>query len=140
MKRRTFQIVIFCLVTFPLAGAPLWAANPVPELPAGSVTGDVLNVTLTPQMLTIIPALMMLIQMLKAIPAVEKIKDWMPLIAVAIAVGLAVILKMGTDPVTQIMSGVTMGLATAGGYDMARMPTKASTAAGTAVTPAGPTP
>jgi len=125
MKRRTFQTIIFLVALFLLAGAPLWAAEPAPA-PAGSITGDTLNVTLTPQMLTIIPALMMLIQMLKAIPAVEKIKPWMPLIAVGIAVGLAVILKMGTDPVTQIMSGVTMGLATAGGYDMARMPTKAT--------------
>ncbi len=126
MHARTFQTIIFLVALFPLAGAPVWAGNPVPETPAGTITGDTLNVTLTPQMLTIIPALMMLIQMLKAIPAVEKIKPWLPLITVGIAVGLAVVLKMGTDPVTQIMSGVTMGLATAGGYDMARMPTKAT--------------
>lgn len=129
MKRRTFQTIIFLLVVLPLAGAPVWAGEPVPAPtpePGGTFTVD-----LTPQMLSIIPALVLLLQVLKGIEPLAKIKAWFPLIGIGIAVGLGILLRMGPDLQGQILAGVTMGLATTGTYEVAKSSNRIA---------AGPTP
>jgi len=93
-------------------------------LAAVSPEGGDLVINLTPQMLSIIPLLAVAMQMLKGIEPVAKLKAWFPLLSVVVAVGLAIVMKMGPDTQSQIMAGVVMGLATAGGYDTARMASK----------------
>jgi hypothetical protein len=89
-----------------------------------TATNDLLSITLTPQMLTIIPLLAVAIQALKAIEPLAKLKAWFPLITIAAAMALAVILKMGDDVQSQLVAGIVMGLATSGGYDAAKVSTK----------------
>jgi hypothetical protein len=90
--------------------------------------GGTMELTLTPQMLTVIPLLAVGMQMLKGIEPLAKLKPWFPLLTIGIAVGLAILMKMGADSQTQVLTGVIMGLATSGGYDAARLPTKVAEA------------
>ncbi len=94
--------------------------------------GETMVISLTPQMLTVIPLLAMALQVLKGLEPLAKLKPWFPLIAVGAAMALAVVLKMGAELPDQLMAGVVMGLATAGGYDASRIAAKlgGTTAAG----------
>ena len=89
---------------------------------------QVMEITLTPQMLTIIPMLAVSMQMLKGIEPLQKIKPWFPFLTIGISIGLSILMKMGGDIQAQVMAGVVMGLATSGGYDAAKMPTKVAEA------------
>lgn len=84
-----------------------------------------LQIVLTPPMLSIIPMLAVVLQVVKGIPFIQKHTAWFPVVAIAIAVFVAVATKMGVTTADQIIAGITMGLATAGGYDVAKMTTKA---------------
>lgn len=86
--------------------------------------GEVMEITLTPQMLSIIPLLAVAMQMLKGLEPLAKLKPWFPLLSIVAAIGLAILMKMGPDLQGQVMAGVVMGLATAGGYDAAKVPGK----------------
>jgi hypothetical protein len=89
------------------------------------------EIVLTPQMMALVPAIAILLQILKGVPAMEKVKPWFPLISLGVAIALAMILKMGTGTEDQLIAGITMGLATSGGYDVARMQTKSAASAST---------
>jgi hypothetical protein len=86
--------------------------------------GGSFEVVLTPQMMALVPAIAIVLQILKGIPALDKVKPWFPLLALGVSVALAMVLKMGTDTASQLVAGITMGLATSGGYDVARMQAK----------------
>lgn len=86
--------------------------------------GDLMEITLTPQMLTIIPLLAVAMQMIKGLDPLARLKPWFPLLSVVVAVALAVLMKMGDDLQAQVLAGIIMGLATSGGYDAAKLPTK----------------
>lgn len=88
------------------------------------------TIELTPQMLSIIPILALVLQMIKGIAPLAKLKPWLPLLAVGLGIAMAVLMKMGTALDQQVVSGIVLGLATSGGYDAARTPTKALPGAG----------
>ncbi len=82
-----------------------------------------LQIVLTPSMLSIIPMLAVVLQVVKGIPFIQKHTVWFPVIAIPIAVFVAVATKMGVTYADQVLAGITMGLATAGGYDVAKIAT-----------------
>lgn len=82
---------------------------------------ETMNVTLTPEMLAVIPTLAVALQMVKGIEPLARFKAWMPLVAIAIAIGCAILMGIGATIQEQVMSGLIMGLATAGGYDASRI-------------------
>ena len=79
-----------------------------------------MTVQLTPQMLTVIPILALAIQMLKKQAPIVFEKIPPILVAVVASIGMAILMKMGTGLQDQVVSGIIMGLATAGGYDAAK--------------------
>lgn len=105
-----------------------------------SAGGDVMEVQLTPQMLTVIPLLLMAMQMIKGFEPVAKLTAWFPLMTMAVAVVLAILMQMGPDVQSQVMSGVVMGLATCGGYDAAKLPGKVAALRPVIKPPAGDEP
>lgn len=101
---------------------------------------NTMEITLTPQMLSIIPLLALAVQMLKGMEPLAKLKAWFPLLTIVVAMALGVLFKMGTDLQSQLIAGVIMGLATSGGYDAARMSAKVTEANATAAANAAATP
>jgi len=97
--------------------------------------GGTLELTLTPQMLAIIPLLAVAMQMLKGLQPLQKLKPWFPLLSVGVAIGLAILMKMGPDLQGQALAGIVMGLATSGGYDASRVASKVMAAEPTTETP-----
>jgi len=85
---------------------------------------ETMQVTLTPQMLATIPLLAVAMQFLKGIEPLAKLKPWFPLLTLALAIGAAILMGMGDSLESRLLNGIIMGLATAGGYDAAKMPTK----------------
>lgn len=71
------------------------------------------TITLTQQMLVLIPIIGLLLQALKKVETVQKYVAWMPFIAIGVAFAAAKLQGM-EDPVT---SAVIMGLVASGGYD-----------------------
>jgi hypothetical protein len=53
-----------------------------------------------------------------------KLKAWFPLLGIAIAVGTAILLRLGSDLPSQIMAGVTLSLMTTGAYEVAKNSSK----------------
>lgn len=78
------------------------------------------EVVLTPELVALVPAVAMVIQILKGIPAMEKFKPWLPLAAIGISVGLAFLLGVGEALQDTILAGVTLGMAVVGGYETAK--------------------
>lgn len=81
---------------------------------------DQSTVNLTPEMLAIVPVVAFLLQLLKRIPAVAKMKSWLPLVSVGTSIGLCYLLGV-QDPVTP---AIVIGLTASGGYDLLRTPTQ----------------
>lgn len=79
---------------------------------------DALNVELTPAMVAMIPVVAAILQMVKRMAFAEKIKDYLPLIAIAIAIGISYAGKM-PDP---IIPSVLIGLSAVGGYETLKKP------------------
>ena len=79
-----------------------------------------LTITLTPAMITLVPIVGAILQVLKRIEAIQKIKEWMPFLSVGIALGLGFLTKM-PDP---ILPSVIIGLVASGGYDLLKAPSK----------------
>ena len=84
---------------------------------------DNLNITLTPEMLALVPVVAAILQLVKGFDFVEKIKSYLPLVAMGLALGLAYATKMA-DP---IVPAVIIGLTASGGYDLLKAPKKPPT-------------
>ena len=78
------------------------------------------SVTLTPQMLVVVPIIGGLVQMLKQVPFIQKQTAWLPLLTVAVSIAVSFAMRF-EDPV---MAGLLIGLAAGGGYDLLRLPGK----------------
>lgn len=72
-----------------------------------------MTISLTPEQLALVPTIIIVLQMVKKIEVLQKVKQWFPLIAVGIAIA-AGYLTGSADP---ILDGVLIGCAAAGGYD-----------------------
>lgn len=83
------------------------------------MNGESLSFEVTPSMLILVPLVAALIQVIKRLPIIAKISDWLPLVSVAIATGLAMVNKMPNP----IMAGVVIGLTAVGGYELIKKPT-----------------
>ncbi|MHC4397999.1 MAG: hypothetical protein ACYS1A_20340 [Planctomycetota bacterium] len=70
------------------------------------------NVQLSPEMLMLVPVVAALLEVLKRIPVVAKVKEWMPFIAIGASIG--VIYAQTTE--LQFMPAIVMGLMAAGAY------------------------
>lgn len=75
------------------------------------------SITLTPEMLAIIPGIALVLQLLKNVPAFAKIGAWMPFVSIGVGIIYAVLSKMGADVGAQVLTGILMGVAASGGYD-----------------------
>jgi len=73
-------------------------------------------IELTPEMLALVPVVAAIIQVLKKIPAIAKIKGWLPFVSVGISLGLGYIAQV-PDPV---LSAVIIGLVAVGGYEIVK--------------------
>jgi len=74
------------------------------------------TVTLTPAMVAMVPVVGAIIQILKRIEAIQKIKEWLPFFSIGIALGLGYLTQI-EDPV---VASVIIGLAASGGYDLVK--------------------
>ena len=77
------------------------------------------NIEIPTSMLALIPVVALIVQNLKKISAIETIKEYLPLIAVALAICLAYLtsgtLENWKDP---ILPAIAIGLMASGGYDV----------------------
>lgn len=79
-----------------------------------------LSVTLTPEMLALVPVVAAILQMVKRVPQVEQIKSWLPIASLGISLGLCYLTGM-KDP---ILPAIIIGLVANGGYDILKRPKK----------------
>jgi len=79
-----------------------------------------LTITLTPAMLALVPVVAAILQMLKKLEPIQKIKSYLPFISVGVACGLCFFAKI-QEP---IMASIIIGLVASGGFDMLRGTTK----------------
>lgn len=70
------------------------------------------EIQLTPEMLMLVPIVAALLEVLKRIPLIAQVKEWMPFIAIGASVG--VIYAQTTE--LQILPAVVMGLMASGAY------------------------
>jgi len=96
---------------------------------------ETMTIELTPQMLAVIPILAMVLEMVKGIAPLAWLKPWMPFVAVGLSFGAAVLFGIGSTLEQQVIAGVLMGLATSGGYDAVRVPTKIQEKSGNGTQP-----
>jgi hypothetical protein len=87
-----------------------------------TATNQTLSIELTPQMLAAIPLVTLAIQFIKTIPALAKWSAWFPLLSIVVSIVAAVLMKIGTDPQSMVLSGVVMGMASSGLYSSAKLP------------------
>ncbi len=79
-----------------------------------------LTIELTPEMLAMVPVVAAILQLAKRFVFVEKIKSFLPLIAIAISLGITYAGKM-PDP---ILSSIIIGLTAVGGFELVKAPKK----------------
>lgn len=79
------------------------------------------EVTLTPYMLTCGSLILGLVQMLKDLPIVNRLRDWLPFLPMAMAVGFA----LADGWPAPLLNGVALGLLLTGGYKVANAPSTA---------------
>jgi len=79
-----------------------------------------LQISLTPEMLALVPVVAAIIQVLKKIPSISKIAAWMPFAAI----GIAMLLAYGLNGEVDVLPSVVLGLTASGAYDLLRAPTK----------------
>ena len=72
------------------------------------------TVELTPAMMALIPAVAAILQILKRVEAVQKIKNWLPLMSVGVALGLGYL----TNLPNVVPSSLVIGLVASGSYDL----------------------
>lgn len=75
-----------------------------------------LTISLSPAALALVPIVALILQMIKKIEAFDKIKQYMPFISIAVALGLGYLTKM-PDP---IMPSILIGIAASGTYSLAK--------------------
>ena len=73
-----------------------------------------LTVSLTPEMLALIPVVAAIIQLLKRVEAVKKLTAWLPFAAIGIALGL----NYYTNIPEPVLPSIIIGLVASGGYDL----------------------
>ena len=89
------------------------------------LTPDVMNqltITVTPQMTLLVAIVAYIIQQVKELPYIKKVKGYLPLISMALGVGLAFVWSL-TNP---IPTGIVIGFAASTGYKVFN-PTKPET-------------
>ena len=72
------------------------------------------TITLTPQMLALVPVVATILQLAKTIKPLEKIKAYFPFVGIGVSYGLCVV----TGAANPVISAILIGLVAAGGYDM----------------------
>ena len=78
---------------------------------------------LTPEALVLIPIVAAILQVVKSIATIDKLKPWFPFIGVAVAYVLA--LLSGVGPYNDaVMPAIVIGLSAAGAYDAVKAPSK----------------
>lgn len=77
------------------------------------------TLTLTPAMMILVPVVATILQFAKRIEAVQKIKEWLPVISIGVSFGLAHLTKL-PDP---IIGSVIIGLVACGSYDLLKAKT-----------------
>ena len=77
---------------------------------------DELTFELSPKMLMLVPVVAAIIQQIKAIKIIEPVKEWLPLAALGISLGLCYALKIPNP----ILPAIMIGLAASGGYDLVK--------------------
>lgn len=75
---------------------------------------ETLNVELSAEMMALIPVVAAILQMLKKVPLVKKVKEWLPLASILISFGL--LYYCGVQQ--PIVESVVIGLTASGGYDL----------------------
>lgn len=79
-----------------------------------------LTIQLTPAMMALVPVVALVLQVIKKVPALEQLKDWMPFVSIGVALGLGYLTKM-PDPV---MPSILIGIAASGTYSLAKSTVK----------------
>ena len=79
-----------------------------------------LETMLTPQMLALVPLIVGILQVVKKIPIIQKIKDYLPFVSMGIAAAVLIATKQ-PDP---ILPSVIIGLLACGGFEAAKAVTK----------------
>ena len=79
-----------------------------------------LTISLTPEMLALVPVVALILEVAKKIKAVEKLKEWMPFISVGIAYGLSCL----TGIENPVLPSILIGLVASGSYDLVKGVTK----------------
>ena len=75
-----------------------------------------LNITLTDDMIKLVPIVAVVLQVLKNMEFMQKITQWMPFVSIGVALGLGYLTKM-PDP---IVPSVVIGLVASGAYDLVK--------------------
>jgi len=79
-----------------------------------------LQITLTPEMMALVPLVAAILQVIKRVSWFQddKVKAWLPFVSVGVSLGLAYLTKM-EDP---ILPSIIIGLVASGGYDLLKAP------------------
>jgi len=70
------------------------------------------DIQLAPEMLMLVPIVAAILEVLKKIPLIEGIKEWMPFLSILLSVGV-IYAQTGES---QIMPAIVMGLMASGAY------------------------
>ncbi|KKN58298.1 hypothetical protein LCGC14_0553780 [marine sediment metagenome] len=70
------------------------------------------NIELSPELLMLVPLVAALLEVLKRVPIIERIKEFMPFLAIATSVGVV----YAQTQSLQIMPAIVMGLMASGAY------------------------
>ena len=71
------------------------------------------DIQLAPEMLALVPLVAAVLQVMKKIPIIDSLKEYMPFIAMVLSIGA--VYAVTTE--LQIMPAVVMGLMASGAYD-----------------------
>lgn len=82
-----------------------------------------LSLEITPAMLVLIPVVAAIIQQIKKVPQLKQYRQLLPLLSLALGVGLAY-LQVLQNP---IMAGILVGLSASGAFDVLKDKAKKST-------------
>jgi len=74
------------------------------------------DITLSPELLALVPFVVGLLQLIKRFSFAETIKPFIPFVAIAISCGYCYVQQI-PDPV---VSGLLLGMVASGGYDAAK--------------------
>jgi len=75
---------------------------------------ETMTINMTPEMLAVVPMVVAIVQILKQIEVVSKIKQWLPFVSIGVAMGLCYL----TNIPNPVVSAIIIGLVSSGGYDL----------------------